>query len=179
MRAGQSSETPFTIHSSAMDSLGPVSCKPQDRFDKNDKEIQGLREEKHQKHKAYLRNTSSVSSKTAYSNICRTVQTRLRGMHHFWLSKKAGEMQSFADSNDMKKFFDALKTIYGPQSSETTPLLSADGTSLLTDKEAILEIWAEHFDGALNWPSMMKLSTDYHNWNVIHCLMSSQPFLKQ
>ena len=50
----------------------------------------------------------------------------------------------------MKKFFDALKTIYGPQSSGTTPLLSADRTSLLTDKEAILKRWAEHFDGVLN-----------------------------
>ena len=53
----------------------------------------------------------------------------------------------------MKKFFDALKTVYGPQSSGTTPLLSADGTSLLTDKEAILKRWAEHFDGVLNRPS--------------------------
>ena len=60
-----------TVHSSAMDSLGPVSRKHQDWFDENDKEIQGLLEEKHQIHKAYLRNTSSVSSKTAYSNICR------------------------------------------------------------------------------------------------------------
>ena len=46
-----------------MDSLGPVSRKHQDWFDENDKEIQGPLEEKHQKHKAYLRNTSSVSSK--------------------------------------------------------------------------------------------------------------------
>ena len=87
-----------TIHSSAMDSLGPVSRKHQDWFDENDEEIQGLLEEKHQKHKAYLRNTSSVSSKTAYSNICKTVQTRLRDMQDSWLSKKADEIQSFADS---------------------------------------------------------------------------------
>ena len=53
----------------------------------------------------------------------------------------------------MKKFFDTLKTVYGPQSSETTPLLNADGTNLLTDKEAILKRWAEHFDGVLNQPS--------------------------
>ena len=33
------------------------------------------------------------------------------------------------------------------------PLLSADGTSRLTDKEAILKRWAEHFDGVLNRPS--------------------------
>ena len=136
-----------------MDSLVPVSRKHQDWFDENDNEIQGLLEEKHQKHKAYLRNTSSVSSKTAYSNICKTVQTRLRDMQDAWLRKKAGEIQSFADRKDMKKFFDALKIVYGPQSSGTTPLLSADGTSLLTDKEAILKRWAEHFDGVLNRPS--------------------------
>ena len=74
-------------------------------------------------------------------------------MHDSWLSKKADEIQSFADRKDMKKFFDALKTIYGPQSSGTTPLLSTDGTSLLTDKEATLKIWAEHFDDVLNRPS--------------------------
>ena len=38
-----------TVHSSVMDSLGPVSHKHQDWFDENDKEIQGLLEEKHQK----------------------------------------------------------------------------------------------------------------------------------
>ena len=97
-----------TIHSSAMDSLGPVSRKHQDWYDENEKEIQGLLEEKHQKHKAYLRNTSSVSSKTTYSNICKTVQTRLRDMQDSWLSTKADEIQSFADRKDMKKFFDAL-----------------------------------------------------------------------
>ena len=51
------------------------------------------------------------------------------------------------------KFFDALKTIYDPQSSGTTPLLSADRTSFLTSKEAILKRWVEHFDGVLNRPS--------------------------
>ena len=61
-------------------------------------------------------------------------------------------MQSFADRKDMKKFFVALKTVC-PLSSGTTPLLSADGTSLLTDMEAILKRWAEHFDDVLNRPS--------------------------
>ena len=55
-----------TVHSSAMDSLGPVSRKHQDWFDENDEEIQGLLEEKHQKHKAYLSDASSVSNKAAY-----------------------------------------------------------------------------------------------------------------
>ena len=53
----------------------------------------------------------------------------------------------------MKKFHDALKTIYGPKSSEATILLSADGSTFLTDEEAILKRWAEHFNSVLNLPS--------------------------
>ena len=123
----------YTVHFSAMNFLGPVSRKHQDLFDENDEEIQGLLEEKHQKHKAYHSDTSSVTNKAVYSNICKTVQTRLRDMQDSWLSSKADKIQSFANRKDMK-FFDALKTVYGPQSSGTTPLLSADGTSLLTDR---------------------------------------------
>ena len=50
----------------------------------------------------------------------------------------------------MKKFHDALKTIYGPNSSGVTPLLNADESTLLTDKDAILKRWAEHFNSVLN-----------------------------
>ena len=50
----------------------------------------------------------------------------------------------FADRKDMNKFHDALKTIYGPKSSGATTLLVADGSTLLTDKEAILKRWAAH-----------------------------------
>ena len=60
-----------TVHSSAMDSLRPVSRKHQDWFDENDEEIQGLLEEKQQKRKAYLSDTSSVSNKAAYSIYAR------------------------------------------------------------------------------------------------------------
>ena len=45
---------------------------------------------------------------------------------------------------------DALKPIYGLKSSGATTLLSADGSTLFTDKEAILERWAEHFNSVLN-----------------------------
>ena len=74
-------------------------------------------------------------------------------MQDSWLSKKAEKIQSFADRKDMKKFHDALKTIYGPKSSGATSLLSADGSTLLTDKDAILKRLAEHFNSVLNRPS--------------------------
>ena len=47
-------------------------------------------------------------------------------MQDSWPSKKAEEILSCADRKDMKKLYDTLKTVYGPKSSETTPLLSAD-----------------------------------------------------
>ena len=37
-------------------------------------------------------------------------------MQDSWLSKKADEIQSFANRKDVKKFFDALKTVCGPLS---------------------------------------------------------------
>ena len=127
-----------TVLSSAASTLGHPSHKHQDWFDENDDEIQRLLEEKHRLLKAHQDDTSSVSKKAAYSNICKTVQTKLRDMQDSWLRKKTEEIQSFADRKDMKKFHDALKTIYGPKSSGATTLLSADGNTLLTDKEAIL-----------------------------------------
>ena len=54
----------------------------------------------------------------------------------------------------MKKFHDSLKTIYGTKrSGAATTLLSANGSTLLTDKEAILKRWAKHFNSVLNRPS--------------------------
>ena len=67
--------------------------------------------------------------------------------------KKADEIQQYVDSNNSKRFYDALKTIYGPRSSGASPLLGADGSTLLTDKNAILDKWAEHFNNVLNRPS--------------------------
>ena len=74
-------------------------------------------------------------------------------MQDSWLSRKADEIQNYADRKDMKNFFAGLKEIYGPCSSGQSPLLSADGSVLITDKDKILHRWAEHFNNILNRPS--------------------------
>ena len=76
-------------------------------------------------------------------------------MQDSWLSAKADEIQSYADRHDTKKFYDALKAVYGPSPSRSSPLLSADGTTLLTEKKLILERWAEHFNNVLNRPAQI------------------------
>ena len=73
-------------------------------------------------------------------------------MQDSWLSRKADEIQMLADSHS-PRFFDALKSIYGPAASGTSPLLNSDGSQLLTEKSAILDRWAEHFENVLNRPS--------------------------
>ena len=74
-------------------------------------------------------------------------------MQDSWLSNKADEIQGFAERNNMKNFYDSLKEVYGPTTSGSSPLLSADGSTLITDKGKILERWAEHFDSIFNHPS--------------------------
>nr|VZI41914.1 unnamed protein product [Spirometra erinaceieuropaei] len=49
--------------------------------------------------------------------------------------------------------FAAIRAVYDSTTEGTVPLLSADNTTLLTEKTRILERWAEHFRGVLNCPS--------------------------
>nr|VZH92767.1 unnamed protein product [Spirometra erinaceieuropaei] len=62
-------------------------------------------------------------------------------------------IQGYADRNECKNFFSAIKAVYGPPTKGTAPLHSADGSTLLTEMSQILQRWAEHFRGVLNRPS--------------------------
>ena len=48
---------------------------------------------------------------------------------------------------DMRAFYEALKAVYGPSHQIQASLHSSDESTLLTDKEAILQRWSEHFEG--------------------------------
>ncbi len=119
----------------------------------NDEDIKAMLAEKNRVHRIYRLDQSSAAKKTAFTNIRSTVQTRLRKMQDSWLAAKADGIQKSADTHDSKYFYNALKSVYGPQSSSTSPLLNVDGTTLVTDKPAILNRWAEHFSPVLNRPA--------------------------
>ena len=131
----------------------PASRKHQDWFDENDEQIKSLLEDKHRLHLAHQNDPKSDAKKAAFTDCRRKVQSQLRAMQDKWLSDKSDEIQFYADRHDTKRFYDALKAIYGPTSSGTSPILSADGKTLLTDCSQILDRWAEHFDIILNRPS--------------------------
>ena len=48
---------------------------------------------------------------------------------------------------DMRAFYEAPKAVYESSHQIQAPLHSSDGSTLLTDREAILQRWSEHFEG--------------------------------
>tara|TARA_B110001454_G_scaffold15635_1_gene14033 strand:+ start:278 stop:3463 length:3186 start_codon:yes stop_codon:yes gene_type:complete len=144
------------IQTTAKDTLGPKKRRHQDWFDDNDPEIQALLDKKHKLHKDYL-NEKSQRNKDHYNTARQSLETKLDLMRNNWLSNKADEIQLASDQNNSKQFYDALKAIYGPQSSgSSSPLLTIDGSKLLTEKQEIRDRWAEHSDSVLNRPSSIK-----------------------
>ncbi|KAJ4942915.1 hypothetical protein JOQ06_005427, partial [Pogonophryne albipinna] len=115
--------------------------------------IHDLLKAMHRAHRATLKSPSSSSTRQQWQRICRGVQRATRVMQNEWWTKKAHEIQSFADKNDMHNFYNAVKKIYGPISRCITPLKTADGLTVLKDQLSILMRWAEHFGTLLNQDS--------------------------
>ena len=66
-----------------------------------------------------------------------------------WRCDSCFNKKADADNNKTKRFYNALKNIYGPHSFGTSPL---EGTTLHTEKNAFLESWVEYFISVLNTP---------------------------
>nr|VZI11159.1 unnamed protein product [Spirometra erinaceieuropaei] len=141
-----------TVQTTALSVLVRERRQHQDWFDDNDAVISNLLAEKNRLHKAYVDHPTE-DNKAAFYRSRRQLQRRLREMQDAWTARKAEEIQGYADRNEWKNFFSAIKAVYGPPTKGTSPLLSADGNTLLTEKTQILQRWAEHFRGVLNRPS--------------------------
>nr|VZI44889.1 unnamed protein product [Spirometra erinaceieuropaei] len=102
--------------------------------------------------KAYVDHPTE-DNKDAFYRSRRHLQQRLRESQDAWTARNAEEIQDYADRNEWKNSFSAIKVVYGPPTKVTARLLSADGSTLLAEKTQILQRWAEHFRGVLNSPS--------------------------
>nr|VZI34508.1 unnamed protein product [Spirometra erinaceieuropaei] len=143
-----------TVQLTALAVLGRAPRQHQNWFDGNDAAIRNLLAEKNRLHKAYVDHPTDAT-KAAFYRSRRQLQQRLREMQDAWTARKAEEIRGYADRNEWKNFFSAIKAVYGPPTKGTAPLLSADGNTLLTEKTQILQRWAEHFRGVLNRPSVI------------------------
>ena len=115
-----------------------------------------------------------------YCVVCHKAQLHLRKLQDEWFSLKIDEIQSYADSHTWKQFYHALKVVYGPQSSGSSPMLSSDGSTLLTDKDKILGRWAEHFNNVLNHPSPFSEEALAHLTQVvINASLANSPTVEE
>ncbi|CAH1233287.1 Hypp666 [Branchiostoma lanceolatum] len=133
--------------------LGPKTRHHQDWFDENDEHVQALLDEKRKAYIDWQNHPNCESRHDRYKSYKARVQKELRTMRDKWWEQKAEEMQQYTETNNSKMLFGAIKTIYGPTRSKTAPLTSADGSTVIKDKEGIRERWKEHFSKLLNRPS--------------------------
>ncbi|BHF70993.1 hypothetical protein SprV_0401404700 [Sparganum proliferum] len=163
-----------TVRSTALAVFGRARRQHQDWFDDNDAIIINLLVEKDRRRDySQIRGESQCcdtgiqpdrlhkpcvdhptdANKAAFYRSHRHLQQRVREMQDAWTARKAEEIQGYADRNEWKNFFSAIRAVYGPPTKGTAPLLSVDGSTLLTEKTQILQRWAEHLRGVLNRPT--------------------------
>ena len=135
------------VQETAAETLGFSARKHRDWFDESDPAIQELLDKKRSSYNHLLSKPDDPAAKAAYRGACSTLQASLRTMQNDWWVAMAEKTQLYADIGDIRSFYEALKAIYGPSYQTQAPLLSADRTTLHTDKESIMTRWAEHFGG--------------------------------
>ena len=78
-------------------------------------------------------------------------------MEYNCLAWKAAQIQSYANIDDTKSFYEAPKGCNGPRRFSLHPVRSTDGV-LFKNKELILERWAEYLHNLLNKVHTTRLS---------------------
>lgn len=140
-----------TVYSTASNVLGKQSRKHQDWFDEHDKHLSWLIEERNKARQALLL-CNTRSKKKAYSKAQSKVQRYTRDMKTRWWEEKAEELLTASDRRDMKAFYTGLRETYGPKPRGLIQLRDHDGTTVLQEKDKILERFSDHFNELLNIP---------------------------
>ena len=89
-----------TTYQAALACRGQASRNHQDWFDENDADIQMLLKEKHRLLRIHQSDPSNDRRKAAFTSIRSTVKSKLRQMQDSWYSRKADEIQNYADKHD-------------------------------------------------------------------------------
>lgn len=141
------------LYETSLSIIGKPSKKNQDWFDNTDPEIMRLVEE----YRRGLRSTSNARDTRAAQRL---LKARVREQKDRWWADKAKELQHFADTNQMGKFFESVQAVFGPKCRKTAPIYSRDKERRLTNQKDVLERWAEHFNDVLN-PEMQSVDMTY------------------
>ena len=132
----------WQAHSSALliasqSTLGNMERRHQDWLDDNAADIRSLIHDKNATHDALLRNQTSRTLHERLFSLRATVQRKLRRMENNRRARKAAQIQSYANINDAKNFYEGLKGVIGPTRFSLHPVRSIDSI-LIKNKELIL-----------------------------------------
>ena len=83
--------------------------------------------------------------RAAFYLICSILQHKLWEIQNEWWTNLAKRTQQHADLGDYRGFYKTIKAVYGPTHWAQSPLHSANGQVLFTDKASILSCWCGHF----------------------------------
>ncbi|XP_049869331.1 uncharacterized protein LOC126369082 [Pectinophora gossypiella] len=130
------------LHSCALRVIGKPERRNQDWFDDSDMEIKKLVEN--------YRRSLLLSDVSERRKAHHSLKEKVRALKDKWWVDKANEIQLYADTNQSGRFFESLKTVFGPRILKTAPMYSKDKTQRFTDQKDVLARWAEHFNDVLN-----------------------------
>ena len=138
-----------TVYKASFEKLGSVIKRHEDWFDENSSELNTLIVNRNKSRVENL-NRSTRSTKARLRHHNRLLQRRCRELKNQWWQGKAAELQVFADTNNVKGFYQSMKAVWGPKLCFPDQLLATDGRTLITNKQDLLDRWTTHFRTLLN-----------------------------
>ncbi|PZC80141.1 hypothetical protein B5X24_HaOG215363 [Helicoverpa armigera] len=142
------------LHGCAQEIVGKPKRRIQDWFDESDKEIRTLVEQ--HRHQLNSKQTETLSN----SNASQRLKGKVREFKNKWWSEKAAEMQHYADTHQTGRFFEGIRTIFGPRARKIAPMYTKDRQHRVTSKADVIMRWAEHFNDILN-PDALRADLSY------------------
>ena len=107
--------------------LGNMERRHQDWFDGNAADIRSPIHDKNAAHVTRLRNHTSRILPERFSFFRATVQLKPRWKENYWWERMVAQIQSYANINDAKNFYEALKGVYCPSRFSLHPIRSIYG----------------------------------------------------
>jgi len=128
-----------TILSTAKSTLGVMRKRYQDWFDANRKEIHVILHEKNSAYKAHIQHPKSAAHYQRWIRIRSQVQHHLSKMRNSWWMTMAQEIQEHANNNNnIRAFYEALKSVFGPIRRSFCHVKDSCGTLLIKERDGIL-----------------------------------------
>ncbi|XP_049885772.1 craniofacial development protein 2-like [Pectinophora gossypiella] len=105
------------LYSVSQQVIGKPQKKNEDWFDDSDVELRQLVES----FRLALRGVTSVGQRRS---IQQDLKVKIRELKDSWWRRKAEDLQLLADTSQTAKFFEGLKSVYGPRAIKTAPVYS-------------------------------------------------------